>query len=106
MSSDKTEKKSLAGGGGLEQAVTTLKMLSHPERLRLLCLLIENGEHSVSGIWQKVELSQSALSQHLALLRETGLVETRKERQTVYYRIAREDIRRLIGLLHDLYCSK
>ncbi|MGR5456312.1 ArsR/SmtB family transcription factor, partial [Vibrio alfacsensis] len=52
-----------------------------------------------------LELSQSALSQHLAWLRRDGLVSTRKEAQTVYYTLSSKEVRQLIELLHGLYCS-
>lgn len=87
----------------VEAAAELLKTLGNPQRLRILCLLVE-GEHSVGEINAHVPLSQSALSQHLALLREQGLVETRREAQTIFYALADGPARTLLGTLHDLYC--
>lgn len=86
-----------------EAAAELLKTLGNPQRLRILCLLVE-GEHSVGEINAHVPLSQSALSQHLAVLREQALVETRREAQTIYYTLAEGPARALLGTLHDLYC--
>lgn len=86
-----------------EAAAELLKTLGNPQRLRILCLLVE-GEHSVGEINTHVPLSQSALSQHLAVLREQALVETRREAQTIFYTLADGPARALLGTLHDLYC--
>jgi DNA-binding transcriptional ArsR family regulator len=86
-----------------EAAAELLKALAHPGRLRILCLLVE-GERSVGAINAEVALSQSALSQHLALLREQGLVETRREAQTIFYSLPEGPARTLLGSLHALYC--
>lgn len=87
-----------------EAAAELLKTLGNPQRLRILCLLVE-GEHSVGEINAHVPLSQSALSQHLAVLREQALVETRREAQTIFYALADGPARALLGTLHDLYCT-
>lgn len=81
-----------------------LKVLANEKRLMLLCLLVE-GERSVGELNARVELSQSALSQHLAVLREDGLVSTRREAQTIYYALAHGPAERIIAALHDLYCG-
>ncbi|HQW80363.1 MAG TPA: metalloregulator ArsR/SmtB family transcription factor [Pseudomonadota bacterium] len=86
-----------------ELAADLLKAMAHPQRLRVLCLLVE-GERSVGEINREIKLSQSALSQHLAKLREEGLVATRKEAQTVYYRLAAGPAVEVIRTLHDVYC--
>ena len=86
-----------------EVAAELLKAMANAQRLRILCLLIE-GERSVGEINADVALSQSALSQHLAVLRERGLVETRREAQTVYYRVADGPVHAIIETLHGLYC--
>ena len=86
-----------------EQAADLLKSMANPQRLRVLCLLVE-GERSVGEINREVHLSQSALSQHLARLRADGLVQTRKEAQTVYYSLAEGPAFSVIQTLHDLYC--
>jgi DNA-binding transcriptional ArsR family regulator len=69
-----------------------------------LCRLAQAGEVSVSDLANAVGLSQSALSQHLAKMREEGLLATRREAQTVYYRIANPDAARLLSLLKNIYC--
>lgn len=85
-------------------AARLLRVLGNDKRLMLLCLLAE-GEHSVGELNAQMELSQSALSQHLAVLREDGLVTTRREAQTIYYSLADGPARQVIQLLHDLYCG-
>ncbi len=85
------------------EATRLLKGLANEKRLMILCLLAE-GELSVHEINERVQLSQSALSQHLSVLREEGLVSTRRESQVIYYSLADGPARALITLLHDLYC--
>jgi ArsR family transcriptional regulator, virulence genes transcriptional regulator len=68
-----------------------------------MCTLIE-GELCVGDLNAKVALSQSALSQHLASLREAGLVSTRKESQTVYYSVSGNEASRIIAVLQSIYC--
>ena len=87
-----------------DDAARLLKMLAHGQRLRVLCLLVE-GELSVGQINERIDLSQSALSQHLAKLREEGLVDTRREAQTIYYRIRSGPASRIIDALHGIYCG-
>ena len=86
-----------------EAASDLLKALANPQRLRILCLLIE-GELAVSQLNEQIQLSQSALSQHLALLRENELVTTRKQAQAVFYSVADGPVRSIIQTLHDIYC--
>lgn len=87
------------------KAADMLRMLSHEARLVVLCELI-NGERSAGALVEISGLGQSALSQHLAKLREGGLVATRQEAQTVYYRLADTSVTRLIAVLHDIYCRR
>ena len=87
------------------EAVALLRLLANEKRLLALCLLVE-GERSVGELAERVGLGQSALSQHLAKLREEGLVATRREAQTVWYRLADPRAQRVIALLHDIYCPK
>ena len=87
-----------------DSAAQLLKMLAHGQRLRVLCLLVD-GELSVGQINQKVDLSQSALSQHLAKLREEGLVDTRRESQTIFYRLSSGPAKLIISSLHQIYCA-
>lgn len=78
-----------------------LRALANPVRLEILCLL-GRGELSVNDINQKVGLSQSALSQHLAKLREVGLVSTRRVGQTIFYQVADARIQVLAESMADL----
>jgi len=86
------------------QAAGLMRALSNERRLLILCYLTEADELSVGALVERVGLSQSALSQHLAKLREQGLVSTRKEAQTVYYRVCDPRAGQLLSLLHDLFC--
>ena len=86
------------------EAVKLLKAVSNERRLIILCHLLQ-GELSVGELNSKLDLSQSALSQHLALLRKNKLVKTRKESQTVFYRISSDEVTEVIALLHKLYCT-
>jgi DNA-binding transcriptional ArsR family regulator len=85
------------------QAAALLKQLANEKRLMLLCTLIE-GEMTVGDLNQRVALSQSALSQHLASLREAGLVQTRREAQHIYYRLSGDQAIRVIEVLQSIYC--
>ena len=82
-----------------------LNLLGNEKRLLILCHLMMQAEMKVGDIVDCVNLSQSALSQHLTKLREEGLVEFRRESQTLYYRIADPRIFNLIKLLKKLYCE-
>jgi len=81
-----------------------LRAVGNEHRLLLLCLLASEGELSVGAMLEHVPLSQSALSQHLARMREEGLVTYRRESQALYYRIDNPDVLKLISTLKDLYC--
>ena len=85
------------------QAAQLLKALAHKERLMILCHLL-NGEQSVGELAQKSQLSQSAFSQHLAILRRDELVQTRKEAQTVYYALANDHSVQILKILQKIYC--
>ncbi len=87
------------------EAARILKALSNKKRLLLLCRLVE-GECSVGELNASVDLSQSALSQHLAVLREEGLVSTRREAQTILYALADGPAQRILSTLHELYCGE
>lgn len=84
-------------------ATRLLKAMANESRLMVLCALAE-GERSVGEINAIVDLSQSALSQHLAVLRREGLVTTRRESQTIYYSIASPEAAGLVGYLYKTYC--
>jgi len=85
-------------------AASLLKAMSNECRLLVLCHLAESGELSVGQLLDRIGLSQSALSQHLAKLREERLVATRKEAQTVFYRVCDPKAGQVLALLHDLFC--
>ena len=87
------------------QAASMMRVLSHEARLSVLCDLL-TGERSAGELVETSGLSQSALSQHLARLREEGLVTTRREAQTIFYRLSDPKAERLIGMLHELYCKR
>ena len=84
------------------EAAQLLKLMANDQRLTVLCRL-SDGEMSVSELGRHVNLTQSALSQHLAKLRAEGLVATRREAQTIYYRLANPVAERLIGVLCEFY---
>jgi DNA-binding transcriptional ArsR family regulator len=86
------------------EAAQLLKALGNEQRLLILCNLLD-GSLSVGELNQRIQLSQSALSQHLALLRELGLVETRREAQTIYYSLSDGPVVRVMALLQEIYCA-
>jgi DNA-binding transcriptional ArsR family regulator len=85
-------------------AAGLMKALGNESRLMVLCTLAA-GERSVSELNEIVPLSQSALSQQLARLRQQGLVKTRRESQTIFYSLTPGPTDRVINLLHDIYCG-
>lgn len=106
-----TARRSRDSDGGMaalerkaSQAAGMLKLLANENRLLILCQLVKAREVSVGELASGVGLSQSALSQHLAKMREEGLVATRRDAQTIYYRIANADAARLLSHLKDIYC--
>lgn len=88
-----------------EHVAARLEMMANPRRLMILCRLAE-GEASVGDLQRFVGLSQSALSQHLARLRGAGMVATRREAQTIYYRLADADTRALMAALYEIFCAE
>ena len=81
-----------------------LRALANERRLMILCRLMEWGEASVSTLAKAVGLSQSALSQHLAKMRDEGLVTFRRESQALWYRIADPRVEEMFATLHHLFC--
>ncbi|MCV0397391.1 MAG: metalloregulator ArsR/SmtB family transcription factor [Rhizobiaceae bacterium] len=79
-----------------------LSLLGNKKRFQIMCHLLD-GELSVGVIAEKVELSQSALSQHLAKLRSLRLVETRRDRQTIYYSCASQEVRQLLECCETIF---
>ncbi len=86
------------------QATRLLKSLANDRRLLILCHLSQS-EKSVGELERLVDLSQSALSQHLARLRRDNLVQTRREAQTIYYSVASPEADAVLQTLYKLYCS-
>jgi len=87
-----------------EDAARLLRVLANPHRLRVLCAL-SDGELPVGELNARVDLSQSALSQHLAVLREDGVVATRRDGQTIHYRLKDGPAVAIVRTLQDLYCG-
>jgi len=88
----------------IETASRSLKAMSHPLRLKILCTL-GNQEVCVQGIVENVGTSQSNISQHLAILRDKGILSSRKDANKVYYRVGDERTLRLIGMMQEVFCS-
>jgi DNA-binding transcriptional ArsR family regulator len=87
------------------EASQLLKLLANETRLLILCRLAVEREMSAGAIVSALGLGQSAVSQHLAKLRDDALVATRRDAQTIYYRIADRNVARIIALLKDIYCK-
>ncbi len=85
------------------QATILLKSMANETRLLILCQLAD-GERSVAQLLENIPMGQSALSQHLAVLRRERLVTTRREGQSVYYELASFEVHSIIRTLHDLFC--
>jgi len=89
----------------IERASRSMKAMSHPLRLKILCTL---GEHEVSvqDIVGRVGTSQSNISQHLAILRDKGILTSRKDANRVYYRVGDARTLRLIDMMHEVFCTR
>ena len=86
------------------EAAQMMKALSNEKRLMILCKLLEHGEMSVNALMGHVGLSQSALSQHLARMREEEIVGTRRDAQQIFYRVADPRVRDILHTLRKAYC--
>jgi ArsR family transcriptional regulator, virulence genes transcriptional regulator len=86
-------------------AAAMLRLLASERRLMVLCTLIGEGESPVGRLASRAGLSQPAMSQHLAKLREEELVATRREGTTIYYRIADPRVARIMATLHEVFCA-
>jgi len=86
------------------RATALLKSMANETRLMILCQLV-NGEKSVGEMHENIPLSQSALSQHLAVLRREKLVSTYRQAQSVFYSLASDEVRAIIQTLYSLYCA-
>ena len=87
-----------------DEVAAILAALANPHRLMIMCRLVE-GECNVSTLQGEVPLSQSALSQHLAKLREAEMVQTRREGQMILYSIGDSKIRAVMDVLYEVYCE-
>ncbi len=87
----------------IEQAANAIKSIAHPLRLKILCVLGDQ-EISVQEIVDQVGTSQSNISQHLAILRDKGVLSTRKDANRVYYRIGDLRTLKLVGMMRDVFC--
>ncbi|APC97914.1 ArsR/SmtB family transcription factor [Francisella frigiditurris] len=92
-------------GEHAKSASEMLKAISHEDRLIILCLLNQK-EMTVGELLEHTNLSQSAFSQHLKVLREKSLVKTRKQSQTVYYSIKNHDVNRILESIYQIYCKQ
>jgi ArsR family transcriptional regulator len=88
----------------IEQASRAMKAMSHPIRLKILCVLGET-EVSVQDIVEAVGTSQSNVSQHLALMREKGVLRTRRDANRVYYRVSDLRTLQVIAMMRDVFCG-
>jgi ArsR family transcriptional regulator len=88
----------------IERAAQSMKAMAHPLRLKILCTLGAN-EVSVQDIVELVGTSQSNISQHLAILRDKGILASRKDANRVYYRVGDARTLRLIGMMRDVFCT-
>jgi len=88
----------------IDRASRSLKAMSHPLRLKILCTLGED-ELSVQDIVERVGTSQSNISQHLAILRDKGILYSRKDANRVYYKVSDSRTLQLIGMMRNVFCS-
>ena len=95
----------LAREEDIERAARSLKAISHPLRLKILCTLGDQ-EVSVQTIVEQVGTSQSNISQHLAILRDKGILASRKRANRVYYRVGDTRTLQLLGMMHEVFCGK
>ena len=88
-----------------DEVARLLKLLGNANRLRILCQLVEGPDKSVNCLAETLNISQSALSQHLARMRDDGLVQGRRDAQTIYYSLSNTNAEQLLALLKTLYCD-
>jgi ArsR family transcriptional regulator len=88
----------------IERASRSMRAMSHPLRLKILCTLGEK-EYTVQDIVEYVGTSQSNISQHLAILRDKGILASRKDANRVYYRVSDARTLRLISMMREVFCS-
>ena len=88
-----------------ERAAALLKLIAHPHRLMILCLLLES-EKNVTDLVEAIGINQTAVSNHLAKLRSAGVVEFTRYHRVLQYRLTSKELEAIITTLHDLYCSR
>lgn len=99
-----TDKKTFFNGDDdIKRAARSLKAMAHPIRLKILCVLGAE-EISVQEIVEQVGTSQSNISQHLAILRDKGILTSRKNANRVYYRVGDKGTLRLIDMMREVFC--
>jgi len=96
----------LASEADIHHASRSLKAMAHPLRLKILCILGGAEETSVQDLVEMVGTSQSNISQHLSILRDKGILESRKDANKVYYRIGDERILRLMESMRLAFCTE
>lgn len=101
---DNEEMNLISRDEDIDRASRSLKAMSHPLRLKILCTLGDQ-ELSVQDIVERVGTSQSNISQHLAILRDKGILYSRKDANRVYYKVVDNRTLRLIGMMRDVFCS-
>ncbi len=88
----------------IERAVRTLKVLAHPARLKIVCLL-QFGEHSVQSLEKQTGVAQATLSQHLSVLKDRGVVMSRRDGHFMFYRLSSDDMRDLFQVIRRVFCD-
>ncbi len=88
----------------IEQASRAMKAMSHPLRLKILCVLADQ-EVNVQDIVERVGTTQSNISQHLALMREKGVLRTRKDANRVFYRVGDQRTLEVVAMMRDVFCG-
>jgi len=105
LNSDRNDVELFADDADIERASRSLKAMSHPLRLKILCTLGAE-EVSVQDIVDHVGTSQSNISQHLAILRDKGILASRKDANRVYYRVGDARTLQLIGMMREVFCHQ
>ena len=105
MSIDAIHEDLITQDEDIDRASRSLKAMSHPLRLKILCTLGDQ-EVSVQDIVEHVGTSQSNISQHLAILRDKGILASRKDANRVFYRVGDSRTLRLIGMMREVFCSR
>ncbi|MDH5632652.1 MAG: metalloregulator ArsR/SmtB family transcription factor [Gammaproteobacteria bacterium] len=89
----------------IHNAARSMKAMAHPLRLKILCILGANDEVSVQDMVDQVGTSQSNISQHLSILRDKGIINSRKDANKVFYSIADPKVVKLIGSMREAFCT-